>query len=243
MLADETITREVARVEYHNDRARQFALPATLTIDQWIGTLNHFQWACAYCLGPYEVLEHFIPLTLQGETSAVNCLPACYACNARKQSAHPGALSWIAPPALLYLRSYFSSLHAGVSVPPRNMALTAREEKPDAIYTIGDLTIRFQVSEKTIRRLIAQEKIYGTLIQGIWRFSELDILSFARSVTALHTLQEVAARLDVCEKTIRRWVHTHQLEVIEIGRQLRFEEKEIKRFMDLRRRARVKRNP
>jgi excisionase family DNA binding protein len=57
----------------------------------------------------------------------------------------------------------------------------------------------------------------------------------------LSTLQEVAARFKVSEKTVRRWFHSRQLEAIEAGRQLRFEEKEIKRFMDLRRRARVKR--
>jgi len=58
----------------------------------------------------------------------------------------------------------------------------------------------------------------------------------------LSTLQEVAARFKVSEKTVRRWFHSRQIEAIEMGRQLRFEEREIKRFMDLRRRARVKRS-
>jgi len=57
----------------------------------------------------------------------------------------------------------------------------------------------------------------------------------------LSTLQEVAARFKVSEKTVRRWFHSDQIEAISAGRQLRFEEREIKRFMDLRRRARVKR--
>lgn len=58
----------------------------------------------------------------------------------------------------------------------------------------------------------------------------------------LSTVLEVATRFRVCEKTVRRWVHSQQIEVIAAGRQLRFEEKEIKRFMDLRRRARVRKS-
>lgn len=58
----------------------------------------------------------------------------------------------------------------------------------------------------------------------------------------LSTVLEVAARFRVCEKTVRRWVHLNQIGVIAAGRQLRFEEKEIKRFMDLRRRARVRKS-
>jgi excisionase family DNA binding protein len=58
----------------------------------------------------------------------------------------------------------------------------------------------------------------------------------------LSTLREVATRFKVSERTVQRWVHSGQLEVIYAGRQLRFEEREIKRFMDLRRRARVKRS-
>ncbi len=54
----------------------------------------------------------------------------------------------------------------------------------------------------------------------------------------LSTIREIADRFKVSEKTIRRWVNSKQIEVIYAGRQLRFEEREIKRFMDLRRRAR-----
>ena len=54
----------------------------------------------------------------------------------------------------------------------------------------------------------------------------------------LSTLQEVAQRFKVSEKTVRRWFHAHQVEAILLGRRLRFEEREIKRFLDLRRRGR-----
>lgn len=45
-------------------RAEQLGLPSTLTIEQWICTLEYFHGCCAYCSNrPGIVLEHFIPLT------------------------------------------------------------------------------------------------------------------------------------------------------------------------------------
>ena len=53
----------------------------------------------------------------------------------------------------------------------------------------------------------------------------------------LSTLQEVALRFRVCDKTVRRWMLKGQIAAIGAGRQLRFEEKEIKRFMAARKRS------
>lgn len=53
----------------------------------------------------------------------------------------------------------------------------------------------------------------------------------------LSTFKEVLTRFKVSERTLRRWLNLGMIEAIYIGRQLRFEEREIKRFMDLRRRA------
>lgn len=53
----------------------------------------------------------------------------------------------------------------------------------------------------------------------------------------LSTVKEVAARFRVTEKTVYRWVNSGQVEAIQPGHKLLFEESEIKRFMDLRRRA------
>ncbi len=58
----------------------------------------------------------------------------------------------------------------------------------------------------------------------------------------VNTVADLVQRFKVSDKTVRRWIHSGQLEVIYAGRQLRFEEREIKRFMDLRRRAKVKRS-
>jgi 5-methylcytosine-specific restriction endonuclease McrA len=86
--------REAAKVRYHLARASELELPATLTLEQWLGTLEHFQWKCAFCQGPYILLEHFIPLALGMEgTVQSNCVPACRSCNSKKGSDHPATIA------------------------------------------------------------------------------------------------------------------------------------------------------
>ncbi len=78
-------------------RAMDLGLPATLTLKQWIATLDHFDWKCAYCrISPAEALDHFFPLSsppsflcrVRG-TTVDNCLPICRTCNSSKQDLHP----------------------------------------------------------------------------------------------------------------------------------------------------------
>jgi hypothetical protein len=72
------------------ERARASGLPATLTLTQWLETLQHFAWRCAYCRQTrYEALDHFIPLSAGGGTTADNCVPACSFCNESKGSTDP----------------------------------------------------------------------------------------------------------------------------------------------------------
>jgi hypothetical protein len=64
------LTRIGDRVWQARERALQTNLPATLTVKQWLRTLEHFKWKCAYCgqrLG--IIIEHFIPLPLAGTTA------------------------------------------------------------------------------------------------------------------------------------------------------------------------------
>jgi hypothetical protein len=85
---------EAAKVRYHLARAFELGLPATLTLEQWLETLEHFQWKCAFCQGPYILLEHFIPLALGiGGTVQSNCVPACRSCNSKKGSDHPSTIA------------------------------------------------------------------------------------------------------------------------------------------------------
>lgn len=80
---------EEKRVRLQNKRAQRVRLLATLTLEQWLETLNHFGWKCAYCKGRYVVLEHFIPIIHGGGTTWDNCVPACPRCNAIKMSWNP----------------------------------------------------------------------------------------------------------------------------------------------------------
>lgn len=89
------IATERKRVEHHIKRAKELNLHATLTFEQWIETLNHFDWKCAYCpSGDYELLEHFIPINHEGGTTQLNCVPSCRSCNCIKKGWHPSRLPY-----------------------------------------------------------------------------------------------------------------------------------------------------
>ena len=86
-------------------RARRAGLPATLTKEQWQATLAHFGNRCAYCDGPWSLLEHATAITLGGGTTADNCLPACAVCNTRKRDTQIEHLKWpLVSRALAWLR-------------------------------------------------------------------------------------------------------------------------------------------
>ena len=72
--------REYDRVQAQLVRARCLQINATLTIRDWLITLDHFNWRCAYCqIRPFQILHHFVPLP-EGGTTADNCVRACYSC-------------------------------------------------------------------------------------------------------------------------------------------------------------------
>jgi len=108
--------REYERVEIHNDRGRQMGREATLTITQWLATLDRYNWRCAYCKGPYEVLEHRKPLAApDGGTTAINCVPACQSCNSRKGTRHPDEImqkeTSLSPEAHRRIQAEMEALH------------------------------------------------------------------------------------------------------------------------------------
>lgn len=78
------IEREQNRISKHNRRATRLGLPGTLTLHQWLYTLHHYQWKCAYCANPYQSLDHVIPIGQGGGTTATNCVPACHECNHKR---------------------------------------------------------------------------------------------------------------------------------------------------------------
>lgn len=56
----------------------------------------------------------------------------------------------------------------------------------------------------------------------------------------LSTFEELRLRLKTSERSLRRWISAGDIEYTYTGRQLRFEEKEIRRYLDQRRKARQK---
>jgi 5-methylcytosine-specific restriction endonuclease McrA len=74
------IIRELDRVTGQVTQARQLQAEATLTLMDWLVTLEDFNWQCAYCQSkPFQVMCHVIPLSVGG-TTPENCVPACYSC-------------------------------------------------------------------------------------------------------------------------------------------------------------------
>lgn len=88
-LSEDERLREMRRTGYNNRRAIVAGEPARLTLSQWLVTLDVFNWNCAYCGGPYDVLEHFYPIGYGRGTTVINCVPACKLCNRRKANHHP----------------------------------------------------------------------------------------------------------------------------------------------------------
>jgi 5-methylcytosine-specific restriction endonuclease McrA len=85
--------RELERVRSHLARARDQSLPATLTLGQWLATVEHFGYRCAYCeVQPFTDLDHFKPLAAGGGTTVGNCVPACARCNNLKRTIDPSEL-------------------------------------------------------------------------------------------------------------------------------------------------------
>lgn len=54
-------------------------LPA-LSLDEWAAIVQEYQKRCAYCGGPYEIIDHVLPLREGGVTWRGNLVPACFVC-------------------------------------------------------------------------------------------------------------------------------------------------------------------
>jgi len=68
-------------------KAREYALPATLTAEQWAQTKEYFNNRCAYCGRKLELTqEHIIPVAKGGHYSRENIIPACKTCNSSKRA-------------------------------------------------------------------------------------------------------------------------------------------------------------
>ena len=82
--------RAIQMLSTAQSRARTSGQEPELSQEQWLASLEHFGWACAYCTLRFDdtprsfSLDHVVPMSLGGKTAAANCVPACTACNMRK---------------------------------------------------------------------------------------------------------------------------------------------------------------
>jgi excisionase family DNA binding protein len=66
------------------------------------------------------------------------------------------------------------------------MKVRAESQRRDAsseqaFFTIAELANRWKVSDKSVRRLIKQQKLAAHLFGRLWRISEADALMFERA--------------------------------------------------------------
>src|SRR5258708_3021504 len=76
---------ESYRLVRHTQEAYIRGREWNLTLEAWAQTLRYFHWKCAYCGGPFESLDHFIPVHQGGWAGVGNCLPACLVCNQQRK--------------------------------------------------------------------------------------------------------------------------------------------------------------
>jgi 5-methylcytosine-specific restriction endonuclease McrA len=116
--------REERIVYMECERARERGLSASLTLQEWEQTKKQFKehWGtdtdcCAYCGGPYEALDHFVPIVSGGGTIAGNCVPACKRCNSSKGGLHPDEIRETvrSPEAIRRVRTSLAQLQIPVS--------------------------------------------------------------------------------------------------------------------------------
>lgn len=105
-LTNQIMKEEGIAVWMNNERAKKKGLRADLTLHEWIGTLLDFHWKCAYCPNPYNALEHFVPIALDGGTTKSNCVPSCKSCNSHKSYVHPDSITSVDLGTLDGIRSY-----------------------------------------------------------------------------------------------------------------------------------------
>lgn len=80
--------KQLCRLKVNKRRAMKKKLENSLTVEQWKGIQNAFDYCCAYCGCNDQKLvqEHFIALSKGGEFSLNNILPSCAKCNISKST-------------------------------------------------------------------------------------------------------------------------------------------------------------
>lgn len=73
------------RNKWARRRVVKYGKPPNLTLSEWRKILTSYQNSCAYCGSTDKiVMEHVVPLAIDGRHSKENVVPACTRCNQRK---------------------------------------------------------------------------------------------------------------------------------------------------------------
>jgi 5-methylcytosine-specific restriction endonuclease McrA len=72
------------RIARHKEASYRQNRPCNLLLSEWAETLRHYNWRCAFCKGPFESLDHFIPVSRGGASWVGNVVPSCLRCQTAK---------------------------------------------------------------------------------------------------------------------------------------------------------------
>lgn len=91
-----------ARADAHRRRLVRGGARGVATGDQIAARVAYYGEICAYCGGPFEHVEHAIPLSRGGTNWPANLRPSCAACNLAKGTKTPFEFEvWVAKQAVL----------------------------------------------------------------------------------------------------------------------------------------------
>lgn len=69
-----------------NRYARQVGVAGSASAEQVAARVAFFGGVCAYCGGPYQAIDHVIPISRGGTNWPANMRPACVQCNSSKHA-------------------------------------------------------------------------------------------------------------------------------------------------------------
>lgn len=80
--------KDKVKLTHRRRRNKKKNVDSTLTFEQWEKIKKEFDYKCAYCGETVDTLEqdHFIPVSVGGEYTHNNIIPACRHCNASKNN-------------------------------------------------------------------------------------------------------------------------------------------------------------
>jgi 5-methylcytosine-specific restriction endonuclease McrA len=81
--------KDTKRATVNRRKARKLEAAGTATPSQIAARVSFYGGRCAYCGGPYEHLDHVIPLARGGSNWPANLRPACGPCNLSKHTRTP----------------------------------------------------------------------------------------------------------------------------------------------------------